>query len=175
MHSFVKNTEMLVVEELYKEAVVNTSRALIVFNGELDRIRSGCILKGVCISNLWWTCFNIWMLSFSLRILKITHHFSTQSLVNFARLFCQRWRLFITSTTSKDATVESFSGKASAVFLVLVTLNRTRLTVLSVYVYRCYPGPWRVLRKVRSSYICLHEQESMPSLKEVALDILPSA
>lgn len=113
------------------------------------------------------------MLSFSLRILKITHHFSTQSLVNFARLFCQRWRLFITSTTSKDATVESFSGKASAVFLVLVTLNRTRLTVLSVYVYRCYPGPWRVLRKVRSSYICLHEQESMPSLKEVALDILP--
>nr|GME00075.1 protein LOW PSII ACCUMULATION 3, chloroplastic [Ipomoea batatas] len=36
--------EMLVVEELYKEAVVNTSRKLIVFNGELDRIRSGCIL-----------------------------------------------------------------------------------------------------------------------------------
>ncbi|KAL2551138.1 hypothetical protein Fot_12668 [Forsythia ovata] len=33
--------EMLVVEELYKEAVVNTSRKLIIFNGELDRIRSG--------------------------------------------------------------------------------------------------------------------------------------
>ncbi|XP_019181379.1 PREDICTED: uncharacterized protein LOC109176401 [Ipomoea nil] len=33
--------EMLVVEELYKEAVVNTSRKLIVFNGELDPIRSG--------------------------------------------------------------------------------------------------------------------------------------
>lgn len=38
------NTEMLVVEELYKEAVVNTPRKLIIFNGELDRIRSGCIL-----------------------------------------------------------------------------------------------------------------------------------
>ncbi|KAM7251888.1 hypothetical protein ACFE04_023771 [Oxalis oulophora] len=37
--------EMLVVEELYKEAVVNTSRKLIIFNGELDRIRSGCILR----------------------------------------------------------------------------------------------------------------------------------
>lgn len=36
--------EMLVVEELYEEAVVNTSRKLILFNGELDRIRSGCIL-----------------------------------------------------------------------------------------------------------------------------------
>lgn len=35
---------MLVVEELYKEAVVNTSRNMIIFNGELDRIRSGCIL-----------------------------------------------------------------------------------------------------------------------------------
>ncbi|KAH0870019.1 hypothetical protein HID58_077041 [Brassica napus] len=33
--------EMLVVEELYKEAVVNTDRKLIIFNGELDRIRSG--------------------------------------------------------------------------------------------------------------------------------------
>lgn len=37
--------EMLVVEELYKEAVVNTRRNLIIFNGELDRIRSGCILS----------------------------------------------------------------------------------------------------------------------------------
>jgi hypothetical protein len=40
---------------------------------------------------------------------------------------------------------------------------------------RCYPGPWKVLRKATSgSYICLHQQEEMPSLKEVALDILPS-
>eukprot|EP00268_Persea_americana_P059197 TRINITY_DN7240_c2_g1_i1.p1 TRINITY_DN7240_c2_g1~~TRINITY_DN7240_c2_g1_i1.p1 ORF type:complete len:306 (+),score=64.18 TRINITY_DN7240_c2_g1_i1:168-1085(+) len=36
--------EMLVVEELYQEAVINTTRNLIIFNGELDRIRSGCIL-----------------------------------------------------------------------------------------------------------------------------------
>lgn len=40
----INKSEMLVVEELYKEAVVNTSRKLIIFNGELDRIRSGCIL-----------------------------------------------------------------------------------------------------------------------------------
>uniref|UniRef100_A0A453N497 DUF1995 domain-containing protein n=2 Tax=Aegilops tauschii subsp. strangulata TaxID=200361 RepID=A0A453N497_AEGTS len=37
--------EMLVVEELYKEAVLNTERKMIIFNGELDRIRSGCILQ----------------------------------------------------------------------------------------------------------------------------------
>ncbi|KAK9095658.1 hypothetical protein Scep_027127 [Stephania cephalantha] len=69
--------EMLVVEELYKEAVENTSRQLIIFNGELDRIRTG-------------------------------------------------W-------------------------------------------------PWKVLRNIRGKYVCLHEQDEMPSLKEVALDILPSA
>lgn len=36
--------EMLVVEELYKVAVESTSRKLLIFNGELDRIRSGCFL-----------------------------------------------------------------------------------------------------------------------------------
>ncbi|OEL20839.1 hypothetical protein BAE44_0018145 [Dichanthelium oligosanthes] len=41
--------------------------------------------------------------------------------------------------------------------------------------FRCYPGPWKVLRKATSGdYICVHQQEEMPSLKEVALDILPS-
>ncbi|KAI3823788.1 hypothetical protein L1987_05229 [Smallanthus sonchifolius] len=33
--------EMLVVEELYREAVAATNRQMIIFNGELDRIRSG--------------------------------------------------------------------------------------------------------------------------------------
>ncbi|CAA6659221.1 unnamed protein product [Spirodela intermedia] len=39
---------------------------------------------------------------------------------------------------------------------------------------RSYPGPWKVLRKVNGKYYCMHQQEEMPSLKEVALDILPS-
>lgn len=46
---------------------------------------------------------------------------------------------------------------------------------MNIFSVRCYPGPWKVLRKVRNEYICLHQQEVMPSLKEVALDILPSA
>ncbi|KAF9623734.1 hypothetical protein IFM89_004815 [Coptis chinensis] len=33
--------EMLVADELYNEAVANTSRKMIIFNGELDRIRTG--------------------------------------------------------------------------------------------------------------------------------------
>ncbi|KAF5196363.1 hypothetical protein FRX31_014051 [Thalictrum thalictroides] len=41
--------------------------------------------------------------------------------------------------------------------------------------FRCYPGQWKVLRKVKNTYVCLHQQDKMPSLKEVALDILPSS
>lgn len=43
---------MLVVEELYREAVMNTDRQMIIFNGELDRIRSGCILGLSGVSNI---------------------------------------------------------------------------------------------------------------------------
>ena len=40
--------------------------------------------------------------------------------------------------------------------------------------YRCYPGPWRVLRRVEGGgLVQVHEQAERPSLKEVALDILP--
>jgi hypothetical protein len=43
------------------------------------------------------------------------------------------------------------------------------------FFFRCYPGPWKVLRRVGNKFKCLHQQEVMPSLKEVALDILTPA
>ncbi|KAG5069503.1 hypothetical protein JHK85_001880 [Glycine max] len=44
------------------------------------------------------------------------------------------------------------------------------------YPYFNVNGPWKVLRRVGNrKYVCLHQQNSMPSLKEVALEILPSA
>ncbi|XP_028754659.1 protein LOW PSII ACCUMULATION 3, chloroplastic [Neltuma alba] len=112
--------EMLVVEELYKEAVLNTARKLIIFNGEIDRIRSG-----------YYPPF--------------------------------------------------FYPKLAA-------LNKTLLPVMETVYYihnfkgrnggtlfRCYPGPWKVLRRKGNKVICVHQQDNMPSLKEVALEILPSA
>lgn len=40
--------------------------------------------------------------------------------------------------------------------------------------FRAYPGPWQVLRRHQDGSMQLvHEQDSMPSLKEVALEILP--
>ncbi|KAH6825507.1 LOW PSII ACCUMULATION protein [Perilla frutescens var. hirtella] len=112
--------EMLVVEELYKEAVVNTSRKLIIFNGELDRIRSGY----------------------------------------YPAFFYPKLAALTDSLFPKMETVyyiHNFKGRNGGVL------------------FRCYPGPWKVLRKVRKGYICVHQQEVMPSLKEVALEILPKA
>ncbi|XP_034702912.1 protein LOW PSII ACCUMULATION 3, chloroplastic isoform X2 [Vitis riparia] len=112
--------EMLVVEELYNEAVVNTARKLIIFNGELDRIRSGY----------------------------------------YPPFFYPKLAALTKSLLPKMETVyyiHNFKGRKGGTL------------------FRCYPGPWKVLRKVRNEYICLHQQEVMPSLKEVALDILPSA
>lgn len=39
--------------------------------------------------------------------------------------------------------------------------------------FRVYPEPWQVLRRDRGGLRVVHTQEEMPSLKEVALDILP--
>ncbi|XP_047957293.1 protein LPA3 [Salvia hispanica] len=112
--------EMLVVEELYKEAVVETSRNLIIFNGELDRIRSG-----------YYPAF------FYPKLAALTLSF-------FPKMETVYY-------------IHNFKGRNGGVL------------------FRCYPGPWRVLRKMRNEYICVHQQEMMPSLKEVALEILPSA
>ncbi|KAK9267052.1 hypothetical protein L1049_003600 [Liquidambar formosana] len=112
--------EMLVVEELYREAVENTARKLIIFNGELDRIRSGY----------------------------------------YPSFFYPKLAALSKTLLPKMETIyyiHNFKGRNGGTL------------------FRCYPGPWKVLRKVRNKYICLHQQEVMPSLKEVALDILPLA
>ncbi|KAL6180934.1 hypothetical protein ACLB2K_047592 [Fragaria x ananassa] len=113
-------SEMLAVEELYREAVLNTSRKLIIFNGELDRIRSG-----------YYPSFFYPKLAALLKTL-----FPSMETVYY---------------------IHNFKGRNGGTL------------------FRCYPGPWKVFRKVRNRYICLHQQEAMPSLKEVALEILPSA
>ncbi|XP_043718457.1 protein LPA3 isoform X2 [Telopea speciosissima] len=112
--------EMLVVEELYREAVENTARKLIVFNGEIDRIRSGYYPP-----------------------------FFYPKLAGLAKNFLPKMETVYY--------IHNFKGR-----------NGGKL-------FRCYPGPWKVMKKVNNTYVCLHEQEAMPSLKEVALEILPSA
>ncbi|XP_024030573.1 protein LOW PSII ACCUMULATION 3, chloroplastic isoform X2 [Morus notabilis] len=108
------------VNELYKEAVTNTTRKLIIFNGELDRIRSG-----------YYPPFF------------------------YPKLAALSKTLFPLMETVYY--IHNFKGAKGGTL------------------FRSYPGPWKVLRKVRNKYICLHQQETMPSLKEVALNILPSA
>ncbi|XP_031389521.1 uncharacterized protein LOC116202215 [Punica granatum] len=112
--------EMIVVEELYKDAVVNTDRKLIIFNGELDRIRSG-----------YYPSF------FYPKLAALTK-----------TLFPKMETVYY---------IHNFKGMKGGTL------------------FRCYPGPWKVLRRLGNRYVTLHQQETMPSLKEVALNILPSA
>ncbi len=39
--------------------------------------------------------------------------------------------------------------------------------------FRAYPGDWQVYRRDRDGLRLVHTQKTMPSLKEVALEILP--
>ncbi|KAJ8432934.1 hypothetical protein Cgig2_023064 [Carnegiea gigantea] len=112
--------EMLVVEELYKDAVANTSRQLIIFNGEIDRIRSG-----------YYPPF------FYPKLASLTK-----------TLFPKMETVYY---------IHNFKGKSGGTL------------------FRCYPGPWKVLKRIGNRTVCVHQQDKMPSLKEVALNILPSA
>ncbi|XP_057845948.1 protein LPA3 isoform X2 [Cryptomeria japonica] len=111
--------EMLVVEELYKDAVVNTERKMIIFNGELDRIRSGYYPP-----------------------------FFYPKLAALAKNFLPK--------LETAYYIHNFKGQGGGTL------------------FRSYPGPWKVLRRINGKHICLHQQETMPSLKDVALNILPS-
>ncbi|MED6179503.1 hypothetical protein PIB30_001799 [Stylosanthes scabra] len=111
--------EMLVVEELYRDAVLNTERKLIIFNGEIDRIRSGY----------------------------------------YPPFFYPKLAALTKTLLPMMETVyyiHNFKGRKGGTL------------------FRCYPGPWKVLRYLGSKYICVHQQDTMPSLKEVALEILPT-
>ncbi|XP_042471048.1 protein LPA3 [Zingiber officinale] len=112
--------EMLVVEELYNEAVLNTGRKLIIFNGELDRIRSGYYPQ-----------------------------FFYPKLAALSKTFLPKMETVYY--------IHNFKGLKGGTL------------------FRSYPGPWKVLRRIGNKYMSLHQQEEMPSLKEVALNILPSA
>ncbi|KAL8141713.1 hypothetical protein V2J09_014745 [Rumex salicifolius] len=126
--------EMLVVEELYKEAVESTDRSMIIFNGELDRIRSGCILVGNELESV---------------------------ILDYPAFFYPKLAALTKTLLPKMETVyyiHNFKGRKGGAL------------------FRCYPGPWKVLKKSgNNKYVCVHQQETMPSLKEVALNILPSA
>jgi hypothetical protein len=96
---------------------------ILVFNGELDRIRSGCILNewflilnALTVSlKLIWIILALWHLwgdVFSLTPLtpKIIRHSFTLSWVHYASIFFQSLRQYTTSITSREGMVAHCSG-----------------------------------------------------------------
>ncbi|KAL9328454.1 hypothetical protein ACSQ67_003457 [Phaseolus vulgaris] len=140
--------EILVVEELYKEAVLNTDRKLIIFNGELDRIRSGYYPP-----------------------------FFYPKLGALTKTFLPMMETVYYIHNFKGRNGGTLFRSAKLTSIGPICWKATLSTVLGDEMeFLCYPGPWKVLRRVGTrKYVCLHQQNSMPSLKEVALEILPSA
>ncbi|KAJ7515917.1 hypothetical protein O6H91_22G034700 [Diphasiastrum complanatum] len=112
--------EMLAVEELFRDVAKINGCPIIVFNGELDRIRSG-----------YYPSF------FYPRLGALSKTF----LPEFETVYY----------------IHNFKGRNGGTL------------------FRVYPGPWQVICNTKGQLVCIHEQENMPTLKEVALNILPSA
>lgn len=112
---------MIQVAELWDEAISGTDRPLIIFNGELDRLRSNYYPPFV-----------------------------------YPKL----------SRVGKE-----FIPKVESAFY-MHNFKGSRPATL----YREYPSPWQVWFRDPSSGTAalVHEQDNRPSLKEVALEIIPS-
>lgn len=107
------------MEELWTKSVQATDKPVIVFNGELDRLRS-----------------NYYPSLFYPKIAQCGRDFIPQ----FETAFY----------------VHNFKGSNSGVL------------------FRAYPGPWQVGRVDRDHQVrVVHSQDERPSLREVALNILP--
>jgi len=121
--SFNPREEMSAVRQLYDDAAKQQQRPLIIFNGELDRLRGG-YYPGLFFPEL----------------AKITSEF----LPKFETAYY----------------IHNFKG--------------TRPGAL----FRCYPGPWQVLRRNpldEEDTFAVWTSDKRPSLKEVALEILPNS
>eukprot|EP01026_Neomeris_dumetosa_P081856 TRINITY_DN92749_c0_g1_i4.p2 TRINITY_DN92749_c0_g1~~TRINITY_DN92749_c0_g1_i4.p2 ORF type:complete len:293 (+),score=47.79 TRINITY_DN92749_c0_g1_i4:3-881(+) len=113
--------EMLSVEELYTDIGTEKVPTIIVFNGELDRIRSGYYPP-----------------LFYPKVGKMAK--------NFIPLFTSAYY------------IHNFKGSKPGTL------------------FRAYPGPWKVYRRNNFDFEdtkVVHSQDDMPTLKSVALDILP--
>ncbi|GAQ79140.1 hypothetical protein KFL_000250170 [Klebsormidium nitens] len=112
--------EMLAVEELWKDSAGPSGRPIIVFNGEMDRIRSGYYPP-----------------------------FFYPKLGQLAKTFLPKFEAAYY--------IHNFKGRYGG------------------KLFRAYPGPWQVLRQNAQGQLeVIQESETMPTLKEVALNILPT-
>jgi hypothetical protein len=111
---------MIEVARLWDGAIAGTNRPLVIFNGDLDRLRSQ-----------YYPSF------FYPKLAKVGEHFVPDVEAAFY--------------------VHTFKGAKPATL------------------YRCYPGPWQVLRRHGNGDMkVLLEVQQRPSLREVAMELLPN-
>lgn len=126
-------SEILYVEELWR-ALKDGTKSIVVFNGELDRIRSG-----------YYPSF------FYPKIGKISKSF----IPRFTQVYY----------------IHNFKGSRPGRF----SFHFHEKNVVGV-LFRVYPEPWQVLKRdtfYDDQFELIQTLDQMPSLKEVALNILP--
>ncbi|KAM7490955.1 hypothetical protein LguiA_033876 [Lonicera macranthoides] len=176
--------EMLVVDELYKEAVVNTSRQMIysMVNLIVSDLAQIWLLPVQCTTtNACGTIFHSCTMLYN-------SHICFGNLGYLGRLEHLTADLDPQSMSTNTLRKVTPSDYPPFFYPKLASLCKTLFPKMETVYYinnfkgrsggalfRCYPGPRKVLRKARNKFVCVHQQETMPSLKEVALDILPSA
>ncbi|KAI3968568.1 hypothetical protein MKW92_017255 [Papaver armeniacum] len=162
------------VNELYKEAVEKQSRKMIIFNGELDRIRSGCIL--FLYAMIVYVLSPELPISQSILMLRATFR---SNFIELLKILETRKQLYLTKFSSDyppffypklGALTKTFLPKVETIYYI----HNFKGAMEEHFSGWCYPGPWKVLRQLNGKCVCLHQQKTMPSLKEVALDILTS-
>jgi len=112
--------ELIAVEKLWRGAGRDSGRPLILFNAELDRLRS--------------------------------NYYPSLFYPAMARLSKEFVPLIETAFY-----IHNFKGSGGGAL------------------FRVYPEPWQVLLRLNERMLLVHTQEERPSLREVALDILPGA
>lgn len=130
--------EILYVEELWSDLEKkNESRPIVIFNGELDRLRSG-YYPGL----------------FYPKISKISKSFIPK--------FTQSYYIHnFKGQHPGEASYFRYGG-----YLILGAL------------FRRYPEPWQILKRDRrelDQLVLIETADQMPSLKEIALNILPES
>jgi hypothetical protein len=112
--------EMMAVDRLWRASAKDSGRPIVLFNAEIDRIRSG--------------------------------YYPPLFYPGIGRLAKELIPLI-----EPAYYLHNFKGRGGGAL------------------FRAYPGPWQVYFRSPDQMILVHEQDDMPSLKQVALEILPRA
>ena len=151
--------EIIAIADLYEGSARDTGRPIIVFNGELDRIRSGYYPRLVYRKLAKLADDFIPLFESTLYI----HNFKGARSGALFRVYPGPWQVNALHIPCTATHADRGCQKSA-------TCDEVEMAAVRNYVC-CF----QVMKRSRDGLQTVHTQETMPSLKQVALDILPNA